>query len=201
LKHFFPIAKPNPTEETAKAKPETTKEATKETTKETTTETRQERKPKVETARVEKQTEKKQEVAQTEKKTKKREIKEKTEEQLARERQRAEELSVFTKAVEAKDVATAFEEFSKYVAADKFIPPTNVSVALDFFEENKAWDEATKAIALLLRRGLDSQLYRRHRCVCNILDNTKPEVVRELAEHMKPDTKKKFKIESRLLNK
>jgi len=197
LKHFFPIANPNPTEATAKAKPETTKEAT----KETTTETRQERKPKVETARVEKQTEKKQEVAQTEKKTKKREIKEKTEEQLARERQRAEELSVFTKAVEAKDVATAFEEFSKYVAADKFIPGTNVSAALDFFEENKAWDEATKAIALLLQRGLDGQLYRRHRCVCNILDHTKPEVVRELAEHMKPDTKKKFRIESRLLNK
>ena len=135
---------------------------------------------------------------QKEKKSKQRATKEKTEGQLAHERLIDEELSTFSKAVETNDVATAFEEMSKYIVSDKYIPNIKIKIALEFFEKNQAWEEASKTIALLLRRKLEGQVLSAFKCVGNVLDHSKPEVVKELAELMNPESKKRLKIASRL---
>ena len=113
------------------------------------------------------------------------EKKEKTAEVLALEQQRAEELSAFTKSVEAKDVATAFYEINNYLTLDKFIPPSTAQLAIEFFEKSQAWEEGGKILVALLKRNMDVVIARRRNSTVNIISNLKPELRKEVDEAMK----------------
>lgn len=117
----------------------------------------------------------------------------KTPEQLENERKIEQKLETFTKACENGDARTASEEFQKYLATGGYVPVVKVCAAIDFFKDQKAWDEGSQTILAVVKRGLESHLPRRMVCVTGILENSKPEVVKEIGAAMKPETRRKFK--------
>jgi hypothetical protein len=58
---------------------------------------------------------------------------------------------------------------------------------------HQAWEDGGQTVLALVKRGLESQLLRRVHCISNILENSKPEVVKEIADAMKPETMKRFR--------
>ena len=128
--------------------------------------------------------------AKTEKKQKDRT--EKTPEQLEHERQINEQLAPFEKAIEAKDIRTAYEEFSNYLASGKFIPVGKAHIAIEFLARQEAWEEGAQLYLGLLKRRIS--LKSRHQSITKILENSKPEIVKEIHDGMQPDERRKFKI-------
>lgn len=103
-------------------------------------------------------------------------------------------MGTFSKACDTGDVRTAHEEFQKYVASGDYIPKVKVFAAVDFFEKQGAWEEAGQTVLSLVKRGIEAQLIGRLKCVSNILENSRPELVKEVGDALKLETKKKFKV-------
>jgi hypothetical protein len=86
---------------------------------------------------------------------------------------------------------------AKFIKSGSYVPAVKAFTALDFFEKKEAWEEAGQTLLLLIERGLGMQLMRRFNCINNIFEHSQPELLKQAAQAMKPEVRKKFKMDSK----